>query len=460
MDAALQSFLQARAEEDGYGVADALSPYSPLGDPYRLYNFYRASNAQTIESDVRYTLKYSKISGLPRNESSAWTEIFVSYWKLAGEILARDDATNQGRPQRSGQMVDIYNAWKDLTNILIKYSANGYLPAWTVICLYKAGKYLRIFAIRADEELAKSPGNTSFNHGFQDDIVDPIAKNEKLEETARILNRMFSICLGDRNPIMDSRKWGTYYMANLQFKTYFKLKAISLSKNIIRSINAQNDLPELESFPKSHRVTFKYYVGVLAFLQENYTEAVKNLEEAWRECHVHAPKNQELILTYLIPCRLVSQHKSPTAELLSYYPRLQAIFGPLVACIKRGDLAGFDAALVAGEEQFVKRRIYLTLERCRDIALRNLLRKVFLAEGYEDLKEGQTEANRIRKTRIPIAKFAAAIRMGSGGDGLDEEEVECMIANQIYKGLLKGYISRERAMVVLGKKGAFPGTGV
>jgi hypothetical protein len=34
------------------------------------------------------------------------------------------------------------------------------------------------------------------------------------------------------------------------------------------------------------------------------------------------------------------------------------------------------------------------------------------------------------------------------------------IADTIYKGLMKGYISREHAMVVMNKKGAFPGTGV
>ena len=59
------------------------------------------------------------------------------------------------------------------------------------------------------------------------------------------------------------------------------------------------------------------------------------------------------------------------------------LFRPLSACIRAGDLYGFDAALAAGEEAFVKRRIYLTLERGRDIALRNLLRKVFLAGGFE-----------------------------------------------------------------------------
>ena len=144
-----------------------------------------------------------------------------------------------------------------------------------------------------------------------------------------------------------------------------------------------------------------------------------------------------LILTYLIPCRLITQHKLPTAKLLAEAPRLARIFGPLVSCIKRGDLTGFDKALADGEPELVKRRIFLTMERSRDITLRNLLRKVYLAGGYDDLKEGQTEKDRIRKSRVPIASFAAALRMGTAGEGsgqvLEDEEVECLLANQIYK---------------------------
>jgi hypothetical protein len=77
------------------------------------------------------------------------------------------------------------------------------------------------------------------------------------------------------------------------------------------------------------------------------------------------------------------------------------------------------------------------LERSRDIALRNLLRKVYLAAGYDDLKEGQTEKDRIRKSRIPLSHFATALRMGIAGQGsgqaVEDDEVECILANQIYK---------------------------
>jgi hypothetical protein len=54
-----------------------------------------------------------------------------------------------------------------------------------------------------------------------------------------------------------------------------QLKAVSLSKNVVRSIEAQSDLPPFHLYPKAHRVTYRYYTGVLAFLQEDYTKVGK-----------------------------------------------------------------------------------------------------------------------------------------------------------------------------------------
>jgi COP9 signalosome complex subunit 12 len=139
---------------------------------------------------------------------------------------------------------------------------------------------------------------------------------------------------------------------------------------------------------------------------------------------------ERLILTYLIPCHLLTTHTLPTQALLAPYPRLQKLFLPLSRCIKRGDLSGFDSALVAGEDEFVKRRIYLTLERGRDIALRNLLRKVFIAGGFEEAKDGTSAP--VRRTRIPVAEFGVAISIGSK-ERMDNDEVECLLANMIYK---------------------------
>ena len=149
-------------------------------------------------------------------------------------------------------------------------------------------------------------------------------------------------------------------------------------------------------------------------------------------CFEPSAKGSRLILTYLIPCHLLTTHTLPSERLLGPHPRLQNLFGGLSRCIRRGDLAGFDKALAAGEDEFVKRRIYLTLERGRDIALRNLLRRVYLDGGLEESKDGGPS---IRRTRIPLAEFTAAIRLGTDNrDGqLDKDEVECLLANMIYK---------------------------
>ena len=210
-------------------------------------------------------------------------------------------------------------------------------------------------------------------------------------------------------------------------------------------------MPPLDAFPKSHIVTFKYYVGVINFLEEEYVAAEESLLSALQLCQSGSFKNEELILTYLIPAHLMTTHQLPTSTLFNNYPRLKHLFQAISTAIKTGNLQAFDAALDANEEEYVRRRIYLTLERSRDIALRNLFRRVFLING--------------KKTRLPVEEFRRAMGFAIAGKNggtrkeVEPEEVECLLAGMIYKGLMKGYISREKSMVVLSGKDAFPGTG-
>lgn len=175
-----------------------------------------------------------------------------------------------------------------------------------------------------------------------------------------------------------------------------------------------------------------------------------------------------MILTHLIPTLIITKRKLPSQHLLSRYPTtLLPLFGRLCHCIRRGDLQGFDSALEDGFEPLVKRRIYLTLERGRDLCLRNVLRRVV---GIENAEDGT------RRTRVKVEEFWAGIRLSLAGamsdapskpddsplddEVMERDEAECLVANAIYKNLMKGYVSREKSMVVLSKAGAFPGTGV
>ena len=68
-----------------------------------------------------------------------------------------------------------------------------------------------------------------------------------------------------------SRKWGVYYVVGLVLKSYFrvsqcivtssqgidippKVRRISLSKNILRALEANRDIPLLQEYPRAHQV--------------------------------------------------------------------------------------------------------------------------------------------------------------------------------------------------------------
>ncbi|EXJ89821.1 hypothetical protein A1O3_02888 [Capronia epimyces CBS 606.96] len=462
MGSIFADFQQAQRVGNGRLLASCLAPIDTAQDPHRLISFAQLSNYQTISSDVRYYLiQAPNAVGLSKAEANAWVDIFVALWKTVKELVG----LRQGNG--TGDWVRAFDSYKELCNLLVRGYTNFGFQSWTVPCLYVAGKYIRIIAMKADSEVKPKDANGSaFTNGFSDDIMGDVNKHEKLEQAAWTINRMFTVCLSDRSELAESRKWGIYSTTNLLFKTYFRLNSISLTRNVIRALEAASaDLPPLELFPKSHRCTFKYYRGVIDFLQENYTEAEQHLTEALNLCHKDSLKNREQILTYLIPAHVVNHHQLPSHALLSPHPTLSGLFTPLFNAVRAGSLVAFDEALTSAEPELVKRRVYLTLERTRDICLRNLFRKVFLAAGWEETKDSTTGevTGKIRRTRIRIEEFEAAMRVGYKGATdvmMERDEVECFLANMVYKNLMKGYIARDRGIVVLSKAGAFPGTGV
>ncbi|CAK7236507.1 COP9 signalosome (CSN) subunit [Sporothrix curviconia] len=380
MDKLFREFGQALGRYNGKELSATLSPVAPADDPYRLRNIWNGAGHHDAKAVIKRKIQNNS-DGLAHNEVMGWTEVYYAYWKALGQILLVQDAANDGGPVSTWARV--YEAWKDVLNAVHRGYTNHGFEAWTVPCLYVVGNHLRVFARRADEE-RKSASNYVGEASFQDDFDADSEKNQQLEDCARQLNRLFQLCLSDRTQdLTKSRKWGIYGLANLLFKTYFKLNSATLSRNILRAIAAayKGDMPGLDKFPRSQRVTFKYYEGVMYFLEENYDER---------------------------------------------------LFGPLSSCVKKGDLKAFGKVLQENEEVYIKLRIYLTVERGRDICLRNLLRKVFIAGGFEEPTEPGKAP--LRKTRVPITHFTAGLR-ALGQKDLDLDEAECLIANMIYKSI-------------------------
>lgn len=208
------------------------------------------------------------------------------------------------------------------------------------------------------------------------------------------------------------------------------------------------DLPPLEQFPRSHIVTWKYYCGLFAFGREDYEivlprmskliQAQRELNEAFNLSLASSVRNLGLILSYLLPLHLISS-TYPSRQLLQRYQQLYALYEPLFTAICTGNLRLFDSHLAEYSPIFLRKRVYLAIERSRQCCLRTLF---------------QCAVTEYSGTRIPIEVFEAALRVG--GEPLGREETECFVANMIYRGWIKGYISRERGMVVLSAKEGFP----
>lgn len=93
----------------------------------------------------------------------------------------------------------VYEAWKELTSVLIRgYNSHGF-EAWTIPSLYMVGKYLRLFAIKSDEERQTQSLSGAPGASLMDDDFDPQTEGQlQLRDCEGHLKRIFSLCLNDR----------------------------------------------------------------------------------------------------------------------------------------------------------------------------------------------------------------------------------------------------------------------
>ncbi|KAJ2802486.1 COP9 signalosome (CSN) subunit [Coemansia helicoidea] len=262
----------------------------------------------------------------------------------------------------------------------------------------------------------------------------------KVEEATRAINQGFSLCMTDREPdLAKSRKWGTYRVANILFRLYRRLGAHNLCDSMIRAIKA-SELPELDAFPMSDQVTFRFYRGMLAFRSESYAQAKDDLLFALAHCHRDAYANKIRILTYLTPV-LMAEGAMPQSRLMRRYPPVKALYGELAKAARAGNLRRFDELLAEKEQQLVAAGAFLAAERVRRIATRELLRKLYLIGGsasrvpFQMLRDGFVAAG-LADTSVP--------------------EIEAILADTIYGGYVKGYLAHDHGVAVLSKQEPFP----
>lgn len=407
VEAFLEAVIGAIDDQDGTSLAILLSlPEDFTEDRYKQL----LPALELMPEPVPSSFWHSKVGHLMEADEvmeELWPEALRQF--LACLKMYRKAKFGSGISSKT-----LFGAWLGLCQTYLRILQSGG-ERWHLPLLYKLVDELWQVAKEADAE-------------------DPAGQCQ--EEAARLANKAFTICITDRNPSTESsRKWGTYRIAGLLFRIYFALGQLGLCNNALRAIGA-SQLPSLDQFPAPERVTYRYYLGRFYFVNERYSQALTELMAAFKECHRDATTAKRKILHLLVPTRLLVHGAIPHGDVLTRYNMDQGFYTEALQSIRTGDVLKYRSLLDEYEHDLLLMGTFLVWERLILVAYRSLFRRVW------QIQSGNT--------RILLSGLIGVMGVEDG------DEAGAMVGVLIDVGLVKGYISQERATLVLSQKEPFP----
>lgn len=260
------------------------------------------------------------------------------------------------------------------------------------------------------------------------------------------LRSAFARTLNHRLPadrLAASKKWGALAVANAIFGLYFRADALRQCKSIQAGIESHG-FPPLEGFPRAQVVTFRYYTGVLAACEDDLRRALPALAAALRDCHAGYSANVRRILRVLVPVTMAATGRTPPPELLAAHG-LAGAYGGLVAAFRAGDIRLYNETMERNRDVYIRGGVYLIVERLQLLVYRKLFKRVCAAA--------------VRLTgsvQVKLALIHAGVAAAGAAPDVDVEEVECLLANLIFRKLVRGYLAQRSGVLVLAKANAFP----
>ncbi|KAJ3357354.1 COP9 signalosome (CSN) subunit [Allomyces javanicus] len=303
--------------------------------------------------------------------------------------------------------------------------------------LYAILEDLAQLAILADEESAKD------GH-----IV------EHLQRAMQHFQSAFASCMGDRNPDrLRSKKAGALHVVNVQMRVFFRADQTALIAKLFETVDhrLRHDSSDMAA-TAADIVTYRYWYARDCLLNDRYVDARYWLEFVLEELPVKGAqgdeaqrrmrRNVEWVLRSLIPLRIAAG-TLPTSDLLARYPRLDALYAPVVAALVKADLQTFDAHLANPDvERHLTNACLLDLVRSiRWLVVCRVVKKAWLVAGAGS------------RLRLDHCQMALTVSKGSE---VGEVETEAAVSTLIAMGLMTGYVSTPHQLVVLAKANTFP----
>lgn len=304
--------------------------------------------------------------------------------------------------------------------------------------------------------------NQLFKISQKIDSIDENANSVYLETCGRTIHRSFNLCLNDRNPNMhENRRIACYMFANLEFQLYNKLQNRDMMKNLVKVLQSRGkELPKLSQSlaneHRSHMVMYNYYMGeYYGCYESDFSKGFQYLNEALLECPT-ASYNCNLqkakILVLLIPFAILTKSRYPNLKMFDI-PSMNDIYQPIIECLLNGDLKEYDENFNKNEIFFLKNGLYVAMSLIRELILLKLIKNCWKFNGSENILS-------LKIISIGYLKSLQGYRKKIKRNKLEDQELldelECLLANLISKGYIKGYLSHSNRCVVLSKTDPFP----
>ncbi|KAG7349861.1 PCI domain containing protein [Nitzschia inconspicua] len=349
----------------------------------------------------------------------------VDYGSLLTSLLDATAAVEMGDAEAAAQAQ--LSLHKTFNQIFGSSEGNWLVPALIVVC-----KTTNRMANAADYRLSSKNRSKP-------------QQRANLQKAVPIMQDSYSKTFNDRTEFqpgapfdsVGSKKAGVLAIVNVLFGMYFRLNILRLCKNLIRPVEGRK---LNETGTMADMVTYNYYIGRLNMFEDQHDKAEVCLDYALQHCHKDAVHNKKCILKYLVPVKLY-RGRLPSMRLLDKYGLEE--FKPLVDGIEKGDLRTFQDGLVKYQDGFIRQGTYLMLEKCKTVCYRNLFKRVHII---------------MQKHQISLHQVANAFKWL--GMPMDLDEIECIMANLIFRGYVRGYLSHQKRVLVLSKRDPFPTSSV
>ncbi|SCV02884.1 LAMI_0H03752g1_1 [Lachancea mirantina] len=328
--------------------------------------------------------------------------------------------------------------------------------AWITDVLQSCARQL----LKVGQELDRRAKEESITANKKKKVKGDLEEETFLEKCVRTIHTSFKLCLNDRNPdFQRNKKWGVYYFINIEFKIYQQLGNRDMVRNLVKVIASRvSELPAPEKALRSHRsqlITYLYYLGEHYGCHEgDYRRGFEYLQRAWLGCPANASqmsRQTDKIVALLVPFALLASHWYPDMSALAqYHPRVALLYAPLIKSVLNGDLREFDKWLAANEMFLMRRNLYVATVLIRQLVLLKLIKTT--RAGFKDPAASV----------VPLASFVAAIRYSAKHSHVthitddDHDETECLLADLIARGYVRGYLSHANRVIVLSKSNPFP----